>query len=203
MSSLETIDSQHAEETVFRFAATRTVQDFLRERGFDEDMISELHRELSSRMLAELSEDLCARPFRTKSHLRKMARYRTRFSDGSFSVFYGALEYETAKAEVRHHANKNFGRGGKPRTLYFVPFSCEFRGFVKDLRPKRADWPELVSDRDYGFCNELGRQAKDCRIDGLLTPSARRERGTNLPVFRASALMNPSVRSTVAITLRP
>ena len=66
-----------------------------------------------------------------------------------------------------------------------------------------ADWPDLTHDSDYGFCNSLGTEAVAAGLDGLLTPSARRSDGTNLPVFRRHAISNPVVHALVAMTLDP
>lgn len=67
----------------------------------------------------------------------------------------------------------------------------------------QADWPDLTHDSDYGFCNGLGAEAVAADLDGLLTPSARRPNGTNLPVFRRRAVSNPVVHTVVAMTLDP
>ena len=65
------------------------------------------------------------------------------------------------------------------------------------------DWPGLTHDSDYRFCNNLGIEAATSGLDGLLTPSARRTNGTNLPVFRRRAVSNPVVHALVAMTLGP
>ena len=65
------------------------------------------------------------------------------------------------------------------------------------------EWPELTHDSDYGFCNALGAEAVESGLDGLLTPSARKDHGTNLPVFRRRAIDNPVVEARVAVTLDP
>ncbi len=65
------------------------------------------------------------------------------------------------------------------------------------------DWPDLTHDSDYHFCNDLGAEAEASDLDGLLTPSARRLNGTNLPVFRRRAVSNPVIHGLVAVTLDP
>ena len=67
----------------------------------------------------------------------------------------------------------------------------------------RETWPDLTHDSDYRFCNDLGTEAAASGLDGLLTPSARRANGTNLPVFRRRAVSNPVVQAVVAMTLDP
>ena len=143
-------------------------------------------------------DELCDAPFRTKRRLRN----RTRFSDGTFPVFYTSLDAETAEAEVRHWLPRFIGKPRNSRTAYYQRFSCKFDGFEKDLRPKIEAWPDLVHDSDYSFCNQLGAEARSLQIDGLVTWSARHE-GTNLPVFRRQAVSNPELEGVVAMTYHP
>ena len=76
-----------------------------------------------------------------------------------------------------------------------------FDGVEKDLRPKAREWPDLVHDSDYSFCNQLGAEARAPGIDGLVVPSARQD-GANMPVFVRSALSDPKLDDVVAITYR-
>lgn len=168
----------------------------------DLDSVDELLDLLSSRGVVDNPEELCDAPFRNKPRLRKIG-FRTRFSDGSYPVFYSSLEPETAAAEVKFWFLQNVSSPASPRTAYYSRFSCRFDGSVKDLRPMRKEWPELTHDKDYDFCNRLGREAKKSGLDGLLTPSARQEHGTNVPVFRRSAISSPVIRSHIIMTLNP
>lgn len=116
-----------------------------------------------------------------------------------FAVFYGALEAETALAEVRHHFTNRFA--GKPdgeRVARYQRFVCDFTGSVKDLRPETERWPNLTNGTDYRLCNRLGAEAKDKSLHGLLAPSARCD-GTTLPVFERSALSNARDVEPVAV----
>lgn len=145
---------------------------------------------------------LCDAPFRPKRNLRKRGR-TTRFSDGSFPVFYCSLDAATAEAEIRHWLPRIVGQPNTRRTIWYYRFACDFNGMVKDLRRKQTPWPDLTHDSDYGFCNQLGKEAVAEELDGLLAPSARRAGGTNLPVFRRRAIDNPGDLSAVAATYDP
>ncbi len=112
------------------------------------------------------------------------SRRRSRFSDGSFGVFYGALDVATCEAEVVHHGRSVFSRGD---VVNYQVFRFSYAGRTADLVPLLGRWPSLVSD-DYNFCNLLGAEAQRARLDGFLAPSARRRDGTCLPVFRGPAL---------------
>lgn len=127
----------------------------------------------------------------------------TRYSDGSWPVFYGALEKETAAREVSHHYAKwvgQFGHGTEISFTYTL-VSYSFAGTnTVDLRPDLDQWPELVAE-NYDFCNALGREAIEVGIDAFLAPSARRSGGTALPAFQRSTLSDPSVESLKRFTM--
>ena len=72
----------------------------------------------------------------------------------------------------------------------------------KDLRPKVTEWPDLIHQSDYTFCNQLGAEARQLGIDGLLAPSARYN-GANLPVFKRQAISNPVLGDVVSMTFHP
>ena len=145
-------------------------------------------------------EELCDAPFRLKRRLGMATRY----SDGSYPVFYSSLDPKTAEAEVAHWFRKGFG--GSPqgqRSAYYQRFTCLFEGEEKDLRDKQSEWPELVHDSDYTFCNRIGAEAVRLELDGLVVPSARQENGSNLPVFKRPAIRDPESQDVVKITLDP
>ena len=187
---------------MIRLATQQQNVDFLRAQGFDDQGVQEMLDLLLPRNISDNPEDLCDDVFKPKPQLLKVEN-RTRFSDGAYSVFYSSLESETARAEVRHSFRKYAGKPTSSRTAYYSRFSCRFDGSVKDLRPMHTAWPGLPHDSDYSFCNDLGAESVASDLYGLLTPSARRSDGTNLPVFKRRAISNPVVRGQVAMTLDP
>ncbi len=194
---LKSITAETAEMRVFRMAQIAD-DGFLRRQGLDRMHIDDMNTLLKSRGIADNMQDLCDSPFRRKPQLRRRG-HRTRFSDGSFPVFYSAIEAATAKAERLHWFRRDIGKSSGSRTAYFRLFSCCFEGKYKDLRPKIDEWPELV-DEDYEFCNALGAEAVATGLKGLLTPSARRAGGTNMPVFARDAISDPDEGVVVSAT---
>ena len=173
--------------------------EFLRASELDPERINEVTDLLRETGNEASLNDLLDAPFRPKRRLEKAGFPVTRYSDGSFAVFYGALEVETALAEVRHHFTNRFA--GKPdgeRVARYQRFVCDFTGSVKDLRPETERWPNLTNGTDYRLCNRLGAEAKDKSLHGLLAPSARCD-GTTLPVFERSALSNARDIEPVAV----
>ena len=171
---------------------------FLSELDLDPDGRVELLELLSGRIPEDSVEELLDGPFRRRRKLRT----RTRYSDGSYPVFYSALQEETAESEVAFWFGKEYvGRPKRSRTAYYQGFRCMFDGVEKDLRSRAQEWPDLVHDSDYSFCNQLGAEALALGIDGLVVPSARHE-GANMPIFVRRALSDPKLADIVAVTYR-
>lgn len=199
MSLLASIDTRDFRAPVFRLASDRGIEDFIGEEGYDSTSAAELMELVVPTATRDLERALLDAPFEPRPRLAR-AGHSTRFSDGSFSVFYGALEADTAEAEIKYWHPK---KSTRPRTAHYIRFVCDFSRQTKDLRPMRAKWPRLTHDSDYRFCNDLGAEAVESDLDGLLAPSARKAAGTNLPVFRRRAIDRPVVQARVAVTLDP
>ena len=190
---LDDIAGKRKRRSVFRLAIVPG-GDFAKSLGFDEQSTEELRQNIAAAGYKAGLNELLDSPFRRKPD-------RSRFSDGSFPVFYSSLDTETAEAESSYHLPRYMGRPEHDRTMYFRRFSCRFEGVEKDLRPKLGEWPDLVHSTDHTFCNRLGQEAQVSGIDGILTPSARRSVGTNLPVFQRRALCDPEKGDLVSLTL--
>ena len=197
---LDDIPGARNRRIVFRLSRVSAHDDrFLADLNLDDRAREEVLDLLSGRIPGNPIDELLDGPFRPRPKLRR----RTRFSYGSFPVFYSALAAETANAEMAYWFRKDYA-GDPPgnRTAYYQGFRCTFEGLEKDLRPKAPDWLDLVHDSDYSFCNRLGAEATEQGVDGLVVPSARHE-GSNMPVFARQALSGPELEGIVAITYNP
>ena len=123
----------------------------------------------------------------------------TRFSDGTFAVFYGANTRETCEEEMGHHRTLD-GLKVLPdrRPKYMWAFRCEFNGNVIDLRAKRGEWGWLTSNVTCNpDCLALGREAVAAGSpDAFHAPSARHSDGTTVPTFQPDVLSNPVIDGT-------
>ena len=183
---LETIPVESLQTAVYRLASYREDEEFMHELGLDQESQDELMGLLESKNAKDSLEALLDEPFKRKPRLDKTGYGVSRFSDGSFRVFYCSTEANTAETEARHYRSKFV----PDLPTRYMRFACDFDGRVKDLRPKKDEWPELTYDTNYGFCNELGSEAVKTGLDGLLALSVRRVGGTNIPVFKRSAISN-------------
>jgi hypothetical protein len=191
LEGLERLDADHR---VYRFAVMINFSDTLRQMGLDADDIDEILEFLGETRDRADAERLLDAPFAPKPQLAARRITPTRFSDGSLRVFYSSLEPETSELEVLHwYAGAALGTTA--RVAYYDRLRCRFRGTAVDLRSKVGEWPFLTGDGEgaYTSCQELAREAVGLNLGGLLTPSARRVSGTNVPVFRRETISEPEV----------
>jgi hypothetical protein len=119
-----------------------------------------------------------------------------RFSDGSYPVFYTALEWETAEAEIAHYIPRRFGEN-LSGSVFYDRLECRLDAMSYDLRPARDHFPFLIEE-PWPPCQALAREARSREAGALLTQSARRLEGSNVPVFDRRTLSAPKLVGGVA-----
>lgn len=115
----------------------------------------------------------------------------SRFSDGSWGVYYAAIELETCCREIQFHLVDEMEQ--VPEVRFYSLIACEYAGKTTDLLNMEVRHPKLVSESrtGYPFCQRIARLAIKHGRDGLRTRSARNPMGTCIPVFARSALSSP------------
>ena len=109
----------------------------------------------------------------------------SRFSDGSYGVFYCAQEKETAVAETRHHSGRFLAATREPAMrLQMRLCTVKAQGAAVDLRAAALADPGIVDPLDYSHAQSLGRQLHAAGSQGILYPSVRRPGGTCLAALR-------------------
>lgn len=130
-------------------------------------------------------------PFRTQPFMQ------SRFSDGSYPVWYGSKTVDTTIYETVFHVLRHLrAEEGieqeeviiKKRTLFNV--NCN--AILLDLTDKPKSFPELLS-ANYEFTNTIGKRVKDSGMSGLLYCSSRVSNGINLSIFNESVLSKPQL----------
>jgi len=109
----------------------------------------------------------------------------SRFSDGSFGVYYCAQTLDTALAEVRYHQERFLHRTNEG------PIRLELRLYLSNLDAKLVDvrrLPECHIPDDYRPGQRLGRDLRVGGKDGVLYRSVRHEGGLCAAVFRPPVL---------------
>ena len=199
---IENIPSKLLRCHVYRLAFAGKLGDFLQAQGLGPKSDQQVKEFLHSYGARDTLSEVCDAPFGPTLKPRRTPR-ESRFSNGSFPVFYSSLESRTTDAEVKYRIPSFVGNPACPRTMYYRRIRCKFDGRVKDLRDKQRDWPELTHKSDYRFCNKLGAEAIKFRINAFLTPSARRKNGTNAPIFTRESISDPQLVEYVSVTYDP
>lgn len=129
----------------------------------------------------------------------------SRFSDGTFGVWYGASLMETTIFETVHHwRNRFLDDAGflQPgvsieRKVYLV--RCD--AALVDLRDTVPNFPALVSD-DYTLCHQVGARLHHEGHPGLVSQSARTN-GEIYAIFNRDVLSNPRQHCFLTYTTTP
>ncbi|MDF1795853.1 MAG: RES family NAD+ phosphorylase [Coxiellaceae bacterium] len=121
---------------------------------------------------------------------------KSRFSDGTFAVWYGSTETETTLYETAYHMLQDelaVSVAQRPSviTRYREIYAVHCEAVLISLLDKQMHHPELISD-DYAYCQRIGKVLHQQGHPGLITPSARCD-GANVNIF------NPSVLSSARL----
>lgn len=133
-------------------------------------------------------------PFRNSS--------QSRFSDGTYGVWYGANNLETTIFETAYHwqnkllsdAGFNIAGVSIERKIYLV--QCD--SALIDLRPAIEKNPEIAHLADYTATHAIGNKIHREGHPGLITKSVRYSKGDVYAIFTPKVLSN--VRTTCFLT---
>jgi len=113
----------------------------------------------------------------------------SRFSDGSYGMYYATNDLDTAVAEVSHHRAVFLARTQEPALeidLRLITAPLDAR--LHDLRGLRRSAPQLYDPVDYSTGRTLGRQLRLAGSWGVLYHSVRHPGGLCAGLFRPQAL---------------
>ena len=117
------------------------------------------------------------------------AGWPSRFSDGSFGVYYASQERETAIAETVFHRSRLLAQSAAPPALIPVSaFTAAIAGELHDLRGLRAMFPMVYKKDDYSASQRLGADLHKSGSGGVAYDSVRREGGHCFGVMRPTVL---------------
>jgi hypothetical protein len=124
----------------------------------------------------------------------------SRFSDGSYGVYYAAHAIETAIAEVSHHRARFLSRTREPAMdVDMRAISAHLEAELHDLRGLGKRGAALLDPDDYAAPQALGRRLRDAGSWGVQFPSVRHAGGLCVGVFRPKALRNARTGAHIAL----
>jgi len=115
----------------------------------------------------------------------------SRFSDGTYGVFYCARKRDTAIVETQYHSALFMEATHEPpMRLQMRLYTVEANGEVADLREASHADPRIVDPDDYAYAQGIGRKLRSDGVQGILYPSVRHPAGECLAAFRTALLRN-------------
>jgi hypothetical protein len=124
----------------------------------------------------------------------------SRFSDGSYGVYYAAQDLDTAVAEVSHHRALFLARTAEAAIdidlrLVTAPLDAP----LHDLRQLRGSARAIYDPGDYVAGQALGRRLREGGSWGVLYHSVRRRGGLCAGLFRPRALKPAKEAAHIAL----
>jgi hypothetical protein len=116
----------------------------------------------------------------------------SRFSDGTWGVYYAANDLETAVAEVGHHRARFLARTAEPAIE--VDLRCyrvAVRARLVDLRGKRAP-ADVLDPQRYAASQAFAHAQRSAGEAGLVHDSVRRRAGQCVALFTPKATVPPA-----------
>jgi hypothetical protein len=115
----------------------------------------------------------------------------SRFSNGSYGVFYASLSLETAIAETRHHRTLFLQATNEPaQELDMRVYAVDLTAALHDIRDMRDGDPAYDHSTDYSASQALAAQLRQAGSDGIVYRSVRDQAGQCAAVFRPRLLSN-------------
>lgn len=113
----------------------------------------------------------------------------SRFSDGTYGVFYCARSRVTAIAETRYHTARFLEATAEPPMRQQMRlYTVVAQGEVVDLRGDPKLDLAVLSPDDYLAGQSLGRAVREAGAPGIAYPSVRDAEGECLAAFRTTLL---------------
>jgi hypothetical protein len=116
--------------------------------------------------------------------------FPSRFTDGTFGVYYAADRFEAALAEVLHHRAAFLRRTREPRT------QIDLRTYVgrvdAELHDIRGGWPREHDPDTHAHGQALARRLRGLGSKGIVYDGVRLRGAQNVAVFRPRVLAAPA-----------
>jgi hypothetical protein len=117
----------------------------------------------------------------------------SRFSNGSYGVYYAGLDEETAIAETVFHTERRLRDTDEPAIeLDMRVYSGTVQKPLEDIRGAAYAHLRNPDLGTWSLCQRFGAERRDAAAWGLLYRSARRAGGECIAAFRPRAVSRPT-----------
>jgi len=124
----------------------------------------------------------------------------SRFTDGSYGVYYAGSKFETALREIAFHRGRFHAMTGDPPTkTTFKTIVAGINKMMHDIR--KGDWADVL-DPDparYAKSQALAAQLKGSGSNGVVYPGVRHSGGECLAAFWPNVPSSPTAGKRISI----
>ena len=115
----------------------------------------------------------------------------SRFSDGSYGIFYAGRSIETAIEETKHHRAVFLEATQEPaQELDMRVYAVDLTAEVHDIRTLRESHERLYHATNYAMSQAFAQELRDTGSNGIVYQSVRHAGGECVGVFRPRLLSN-------------
>lgn len=113
----------------------------------------------------------------------------SRFSDGTWGVYYAAREFDTALAETRYHrALFMLATREKPMNLEMRVLTADLKENLHDIREPGVVPGEVYAPDSYVTSQRIARRLRSNDSPGIVYRSVRKEKGQCVAIFKPTVL---------------
>ncbi len=115
----------------------------------------------------------------------------SRFSDGTWGVYYAGIDLDTAIAETRYHRTAFLSATSEAAMeLDMRVLIADLEGKLHDIRGQQGKRPELYDLNAYGASQDFARVLRSNNSNGIVYNSVRHQPGQCIAIFRPPLLSN-------------
>ena len=109
----------------------------------------------------------------------------SRFSDGTYGVYYAAHELETSIAETAYHRGRFLARTNEaPGEVDMRTYLADISAELVDVRRHGRRKPDIMNPDDYRASQAFARERRAQGAGGIVYDSVRRAGGQCVAIFR-------------------
>ncbi|MGF9762947.1 RES family NAD+ phosphorylase [Microvirga sp. 0TCS3.31] len=117
--------------------------------------------------------------------------YGSRFTDGSFGVFYAGRTLDTAIAETKHHREAFLRATSEPRIeLDMRVYAVDLDTMLHGIRGMKDTMAEVYDPSSYAASQALAIEIRTSGSSGLAYDSVRKPDGECVAIFKPRVLSN-------------
>lgn len=117
-------------------------------------------------------------------------REGSRFSDGTYGVYYAAKDIETALAETIYHRELFLQRTNEsPIDIDMRSYASDIDSEFHDVREKKYASSPVYDPNTYTASKQLARELRDVQSNGIVYNSVRCANGECVAIFRPNIPM--------------